>query len=111
MSQTLETVAQAVFECQQACNDCFDACLQEEEVNHLTECIHLDRECADICGVVANFAAREGAVTNDLISICATICKACGDECAKHADHHEHCRKCAAACENCAQICREYLDI
>lgn len=109
MSETLETVAQAVFECQQACNKCFDGCLNEENIKPLTDCIRLDRECADVCGVVIDFVGREGSVTNDLISICATICKACADECAEHADHHDHCRECAEACLACAKVCREYL--
>ena len=34
-------------------------------------------------------------------------CRACGDECEKHAAHHEHCRLCAEVCRRCEQACRD----
>lgn len=108
MSQQLNAVIEKTFECQRVCNMCFDACLKEDDVKMLAECIRLDRECADICAMVSTFASREGALTNDLISLCATICQACGKECEKHTDM-EHCQKCAKVCFECADLCREYV--
>lgn len=108
MNPELATVIEKAHECQQVCNMCFDACLKEDDVKMLVDCIQLDRECADICAMVATFASREGAVTTDLISLCATICQACAKECEKHT-HMEHCQKCAEACFECARVCREYV--
>ena len=36
-------------------------------------------------------------------------CKACADECARHADMHERCRICAEACRSCQQACDDLL--
>jgi len=35
--------------------------------------------------------------------------RSCGEECAGHADMHEHCRVCADVCRRCEQACRELL--
>nr|WP_225804011.1 hypothetical protein [Streptomyces sp. NK15101] len=37
------------------------------------------------------------------------IDKACGDECASHADMHEHCRLCAEACRAREAACNELM--
>jgi hypothetical protein len=34
---------------------------------------------------------------------------ACGDECERHAEMHEHCGICAEACRACEEACRELL--
>jgi len=43
------------------------------------------------------------------IEACAAACRACGDECARHAAHHEHCRLCAEACRRCDKACEDLL--
>ena len=48
-------------------------------------------------------------VTRAVLEACATTCRACGDECALHADMHEHCRICAESCRRCGQACRELI--
>lgn len=47
--QENQQLIQTLHECVAACNHCFDACLQEDNVKMMAECIKLDRECADIC--------------------------------------------------------------
>jgi len=54
MNETVEPLVRTVTACQAACNNCFDACLEEDDVKMLAECIRLDRECADAC---RNYAA------------------------------------------------------
>jgi hypothetical protein len=48
-------------------------------------------------------------VTRAVLEACAAACKACGDECAQHAEMHEHCRVCAEACRRCETACRELI--
>jgi hypothetical protein len=36
-------------------------------------------------------------------------CRACGEECAQHADMHAHCRICAASCKRCECACRDAM--
>ncbi|KZO00536.1 four-helix bundle copper-binding protein [Pseudobacillus badius] len=98
---------QALHECMEACNRCFDACLKEKDVSMMTACIRLDRECADICGFLEAAIARNSPFISSLTKLCADICEACGNECKKH--HHDHCQRCAEACMKCAEACRGTL--
>ena len=105
MKPELNNLTEELVNCQIACNKCFDACLEEEDVKMMAECIRLDRECADICGIATDFVSRKGTVSKDILEACAKSCDACADECEKH-KHMEHCRVCAEACRRCAAACR-----
>ena len=52
--------------------------------------------------------APDLGVVRAAIEACAAACRACGDECERHASHHEHCRICADVCRRCKQadVCR-----
>ncbi|WP_181310146.1 four-helix bundle copper-binding protein [Nocardioides campestrisoli] len=104
----------ACFECSQTCTACADACLSEEMVAELTTCIRKNLDCADVClatgQVLTRLTGADVAVLRALLEACATACRVCGDECASHAEMHEHCRVCAEACALCERACRELLD-
>jgi hypothetical protein len=95
---------QACQRCAQACEHCANACLGEKDVAMMSECIRLDRDCADICWTSAAWMSRDSRFARDLCRLCATVCDACGAECGKH--KHEHCQRCAEACRTCATECR-----
>lgn len=95
-----------LHECMATCNHCFDACLQEENVKMMADCIRLDVECADICGQFAKALSRNSEFSKDYAELCAKICDACADECEKH--EHDHCKKCAEVCRKCAEACRGF---
>jgi hypothetical protein len=104
---------EACIECAQACTACADACLGEDAVAELTTCIRTDLDCADVCGTTGRVLSRrtgyDADVTRAVLEACATACRACGDECERHAGMHEHCRVCAEACRRCEQACRTLL--
>ncbi|MFI7679440.1 four-helix bundle copper-binding protein [Actinophytocola sp. NPDC049390] len=101
------------FTCAQACTACADACLSEKSVADLTKCIRSNLDCADICDTTGRVLSRhtgyDATLTRATLEACATACKACGDECERHAGHHDHCRVCAESCHRCEQACRELL--
>lgn len=101
------------FECAATCTSCADACLGEEDVVELVRCIRLNHDCADACGAAGRIATRQTAldvgVLRAVIQACAAACRACGEECERHAAHHEHCRVCAGACGRCEQACNDLL--
>ncbi|TWT25985.1 four-helix bundle copper-binding protein [Planomicrobium sp. CPCC 101110] len=101
-----QELIQILHDCAAACNHCFYACLQEDDVKMMAECIRTDRECADICAFLEQAITRNSPFIAELAAVCAKVCEACGKECEKHADHHEHCRRCAEACFKCAEACR-----
>ena len=101
------------FDCAATCISCADACLGEDDVRDLVRCIRLCLDCADLCDAAGRIVTRQTEPDLDVmratIEACVSACRACGDECERHADHHEHCRICAAACRRCAQSCNDLL--
>jgi len=87
-----------------ACSICYDACLKENDIGRMRDCIRLDRECADMCELAAKSISQGSPFVREICALCADICDACGKECEKHM--HEHCKHCAEACFACAQACR-----
>ena len=102
------------YECAQTCTVCADACLGEEMVQHLKQCIRLNLDCADVCAATGSIASRRTGSNEELIrrmlEACGQACAACAVECERHAEMHEHCRICAEACRRCEQACREAFD-
>ena len=102
---------EACVACAQACTACADACLGEDMVAELTTCIRTCLDCADQCEATGRVLSRrtgyDADVTRAVLEACATACRACGDECARHAQMHEHCRVCAESCRRCDAACRE----
>ena len=111
--QKLQQCIEACYECAQACTACADACLSEDRVAHLVKCIRTCLDCADVCDATGRVLSRhtgyDANLTRAVLEACATACKACGDECAKHAEMHEHCRISAESCRRCEQACRELI--
>jgi hypothetical protein len=102
--QQFESCISACNACADACDHCATACLKEDDVKMMARCIALDMDCAAICRLAAGFMARGSDFANQVCALCATICEACGQECAKH--QHDHCQACAQACKRCADECR-----
>lgn len=102
-------------ECAQTCSLCADACLAEDMVDELRRCIRLNLDCADLCRTTAAVLSRQvepdTTTIGALLEACRAACGACGNECAGHADMHEHCRVCAEACERCEQACARALEL
>ncbi|MEU0670648.1 four-helix bundle copper-binding protein [Streptomyces lavendulocolor] len=110
-----EALAKCIEECMacaQSCTACADACLSEDKVGELTKCIRTNWDCADICTTTAAALSRhtgyDANITRAILQACATVCKACGDECAGHSGM-EHCQICADRCRRCEQACNELL--
>ena len=105
----------ALSDCAQACAADVAADLGEDDVTEMVRCIRLCLDCADICtatiGVTSRQAACDPNVNRPLLEACAAICKSCGDECQRHARHHQHCGVCEQACRRCEQACRALLGI
>ena len=98
-----QTCIDACNECADACDHCAAACLKEQEVKAMAQCVALDMDCAALCRLAAGFMSRGSPFAKDLCRMCAMVCQACGDECAKH--EMVHCQQCAKACRACADEC------
>ena len=101
------------YDCANACTACADACLGEQSVQQFTQCIRLNLDCADVCAATGAVAMRRTGSNEEIIRLmlqtCAAACRGCGEECERHASHHEHCRICSESCRRCEQACQEAL--
>ena len=104
---------EACIACAQACTACADADLADDDVATLRKCIRSCLDCADVCEATGRVLSRhtddDANVTRSVLEACATTCRAGGDECHRHAEHHEHCRVCEEICRRCEQACRDLL--
>ena len=100
-------------ECAGTCTVCADACLGEEEVGPLVRCIRLCLDCADACVDAGRILARNTEPDADTqrtaLGACLAACRACAEECERHASHHEHCRLSAEECRRCERACSDLL--
>jgi hypothetical protein len=110
---TLARCIDECFSCAATCTSCADACLGEDMVQELVRCIRLNLDCADVCDTTGRILARQTAfepqLARHVLEACATACRACAEECDRHAGQHEHCRVCAEACRRCEQACNDVL--
>jgi hypothetical protein len=110
----LAACIEACVECAQACASCADACLSEDDVQDLRKCVRLNLDCDDICSATGRVLTRQteydAPVSRAQLEACRQACATCGEECERHAGHHEHCRICAEACRRCETACAELLE-
>src|SRR3954454_20558571 len=114
VNDALVTAIDACYACAQTCALCADACLAQQAVEHLRQCIRLNLDCADVCAATASVANRRTGsneeIIRTLLDACVTACRVCGLECERHASMHAHCRICAEACRDCERACRNALE-
>jgi hypothetical protein len=101
------------FDCAATCTSCADACLGEPDVTELVRCVRLCLDCADACDTTGRIVTRQTepdlGVVRAVVEACATACRVCGDECERHAAHHEHCRISAQVCRRCERACNDLI--
>jgi hypothetical protein len=101
------------LDCGAVCTSCADACLAEPDVPELVSCIRFCLDCADACRAAGSVLTRQTEAAPEVVraitQACAVACRASGDECERHAAHHDHCRICEGVCRRCEQACNEVL--
>ena len=90
--QENQACIEACSDCANACDYCATACLQEQDVKMMVRCVALDVDCAAICRLAVACMARGSDFAEHVCQLCAQVCRACGNECAKH--KHDHCQQC-----------------
>jgi hypothetical protein len=95
-------------DCAAACNHCADACLDEENIAHMVDCIRTDRVCAETCSSTAKILSMSFGPLDELLKFCERVCGACAEECSQH--DHDHCQACAKACKTCQEACLRVLE-
>ena len=102
-----EKLISALGNCINHCNYCADACLDEDEVKKMVDCIRTDKVCAEVCSTLNQVLATSYKDVKGLVEYCKKVCQDCADECGKH--EAQHCKDCAKACKECVSACEAYL--
>jgi len=101
-------------ECSIACIGCADACMAEDAVADLRECIRVNLDCADLAAttgaVIARLTKPQKAPVKALLNATIESCHSCAQVCENHAAMHEHCKACAECCHSCAHACTALLE-
>ena len=108
MKNNNTSVITALNNCADACNRCTTACLEEDDVKMMVNCIKIDIDCAAICTITASLLSRNSPHGKHVLRECIEVCTACANECLKHA-HMQHCKDCADACNTCINACKTLL--
>ncbi|HWD27548.1 MAG TPA: four-helix bundle copper-binding protein [Rhizomicrobium sp.] len=100
-----------VSDCIDTCLDCHKTCLGMA----MTHCLEtggghvapqhfrLMIDCAAICATAADFMLHKSQFHHQLCGLCAEVCTACADDCARLGGMED----CVAACRRCAEHCRK----
>lgn len=93
------------MECHRVCTETAAHVLHgghsHNEAKHLVSLL----DCAQMCGLHADFMARRSPHAAHLSKECAEICRACADLCENHPDPDGKMKQCADACRKCADSC------
>jgi len=101
--EKFQSCIEACYACAAECDHCAVWCLSEQDAQSLARCVKLDMDCAQMCRLAASCMARGSEFSQAICRLCADVCQACGEECAKH--EMDHCQRCAQACRKCADEC------
>ena len=95
----MQEAMEALSACMQACVMCADADAGEG----MGRCAAMCSNCADVCDTMMRMMLRttgyDMQVMMSMMETCVMMCRACSEECARHAEMSEHCRMCAMACD------------
>lgn len=100
-----EDFVMTVQDCEAVCEHMTHHLIRMQMADRVAQAMLL-RECADICGLTAKFAARDAIYSRNAAALCADICHTCGTECLNYPD--EMSQHCAMVCLNCARHCRAF---
>jgi hypothetical protein len=113
-----QTMTPEMRQCIDDCTACHQVCLQtiqhclglggkHAEQPH----IRLMADCAQICGVSADFMLRMSDLHARTCGVCAEACQRCADDCDRvGGGRDQQMNQCGDLCRRCAESCRKMAD-
>jgi hypothetical protein len=108
----MNQMTQLMQQCIANCTECHRICTETlahllHGGGHHSESKHLIAmlDCAQMCGLCADFMTRHSPHHGHVCPECAEICTACAALCEAHTDSDGQMRRCAEACRRCATSC------
>ena len=108
LNKDYQDVIDYLNDCQQACYEAFDACLQSSNLNEKGDLLKALIDCAQHCQLTVGYLARESMHIEEMALISAHLAKVCAAECEEFED--DFLKACAHVCMETANTCIEYFD-
>lgn len=105
-SDTKNDLLHQLMKCITACETTATAGMVQENVKEMSGCILTCRDCADACGLISRYLARNSSFTNQMIPQVVNIIKRCESECRD--SKHEFCQHCAEICHTTHQQLEDF---
>ncbi|HEY1962947.1 MAG TPA: four-helix bundle copper-binding protein [Rhizomicrobium sp.] len=103
-SRQEQDCVEAALQCHKTClGMAMTHCLDEGGEHVTPRHFRLMIDCAAICATAADFIMHKSQFHRQLCALCAEVCNACAEDCAKLDGMEE----CVEACRRCYQACRE----
>ena len=100
LNEALATAIRHIMYAAPITASCADACLAEDGVADMRQCIRLCSDTSDICTMATTVATRRTgsneAVLRQALELVVSACQTCADECGKH--DMDHCKQCETMC-------------
>lgn len=99
----------AISDCIQKGEVCLNHCIElmGQGEKEMAACAKTVNEVLAVCGALQQLANQNSKQLAKMASIAMDVCKACEDECKKHADKHESCKACGESCAACYRECKK----
>ncbi len=103
-----KALADAAGTCVATGQACLDHCLDLMGNGHkeLGACAKSVTQMLTLCSALQNLANQDSKYLVKLASVTMDACLDCEEECKKHADKHEACKRCGESCAACAKECK-----
>jgi hypothetical protein len=102
----MQVCIQNCIQCHQVCEQMIQHCLSKGGLHSETTHIRTLQDCAQICAASADFMIRQSSLHSRTCGICAEACLACAIECELFTDD-EMMSMCADVCRRCTESCRK----
>lgn len=104
-----KALADAAGTCVGTGQACLDHCLDHlaNGDKELAACAKSVTQMLSLCSALQNLANQDSKYLVKLASVTAEACLDCEEECKKHADKHEACKRCGESCASCAKECKQ----
>jgi Cys-rich four helix bundle protein (predicted Tat secretion target) len=103
-----KALADAAGTCVATGQACLDHCLELMGNGHkeLAACAKSVTQMLSLCSALQNLANQDSKYLVKLANVTLDACLDCEEECKKHADKHEACKRCGESCAACAKECK-----
>ena len=111
LNESLATAIRHIMYAAPITASCADACLAEDGVADMRQCIRLCLDTSDVCAMATTVATRRTgenvAVLRQALELVVSACERCAAECGRH--EMDHCRQCATMCQEVVDDARKAM--